>query len=106
MAGAARIARKVPWRWRIEVSIPPPAQPMRCGRGRRLTGRGPVRDFHRSSETDRLMSNSIILLPFVAAFLAFVLRFYFRESASSLSNPSFLLAVGTVLIIVLYLALG
>ena len=52
------------------------------------------------------MPNSIILLPFIAAFVAFVLRFYFREGAASLSNSSFLLAVGTVLIIVLYLTLG
>jgi len=52
------------------------------------------------------MSNSILLLPFIFAFLAFVLRFYFRERASSLANLSFLLALGTVLIAVLYLILG
>ncbi|HBK05694.1 MAG TPA: hypothetical protein DDZ81_07490 [Acetobacteraceae bacterium] len=41
--------------------------------------------------------STIILLPFIIAFLIFVLRFYSRESASSMKNPSFLLAVLTVL---------
>jgi hypothetical protein len=76
-----------------------------CGRGRRLISRELFREVHRSSETNRLMSNSIILLPFVVAFVIFVLRFYIRESASSLANPSFLMALGSVLIIVLYLTL-
>jgi hypothetical protein len=52
------------------------------------------------------MSNSIILLPFLFAFLVFALRFYFREGAASMANPSFLMAVGTVLIAMLYLVLG
>jgi hypothetical protein len=52
------------------------------------------------------MSNSIILLPFIFAFLVFAFRFYFRESAASMANPSFVLAVGTVLAVVLYLVLG
>lgn len=51
------------------------------------------------------MSNSILLLPFIFAFLGFVLRFYFRENASSMANPSFLLALGTVFTAVLYLVL-
>jgi hypothetical protein len=44
------------------------------------------------------MSNfsTIILVPFILAFLTFVLRFYGRESASSMRNPSFLLALLTV----------
>src|SRR4051812_10269356 len=54
-----------------------------------------VCDAQRSSETNRLMSNSIILLPFIFAFLVFAFRFYFRESAASMANPSFVLAVGT-----------
>jgi hypothetical protein len=52
------------------------------------------------------MSNSIILLPFLFAFLVFALRFYFREGATSMANPSFLMAVGTVLVATLYLVLG
>jgi len=52
------------------------------------------------------MSNSIILLPFIVAFLGFAFRFYVRESAASMVNPSFLMAVGTVLAVVLYLVLG
>ncbi len=53
------------------------------------------------------MSNfsTIVLLPFIAAFLIFVLRFYSRESASSMSNPSFLLGVLTVFIAGGYLIL-
>jgi uncharacterized membrane protein len=45
------------------------------------------------------MSNfsTIILVPFILAFLIFVLRFYARESASSMRNPSFLLAFFTML---------
>jgi uncharacterized membrane protein len=44
------------------------------------------------------MSNfsTIILVPFILAFLIFVLRFYGRESASSMRNPSFILAFFTV----------
>ncbi len=53
------------------------------------------------------MSNlsTIVLLPFVAAFLIFVLRFYAREAASSMSNPSFLLGALTVLLVGGYLIL-
>jgi hypothetical protein len=50
--------------------------------------------------------STIILIPFILAFLVFVLRFYSRERASSMTNPSFLLAVSTVLIAGLYLGLG
>jgi quinol-cytochrome oxidoreductase complex cytochrome b subunit len=52
------------------------------------------------------MSNSIILLPFIVAFLLFIFRFYSREAAASMANPSFLLAVATVFIAILYLVLG
>jgi uncharacterized membrane protein len=41
-------------------------------------------------------SSTIILLPFIFAFLIFMLRFYSRESASSMRNPSFMLGVLTV----------
>lgn len=52
------------------------------------------------------MSNSIVIAPFILAFLGFALRFYARESASSKTNPSFLLAGATVLIAGCYLFLG
>jgi hypothetical protein len=54
------------------------------------------------------MSNTstLILIPFILAFLVFVFRFYSRERASSMANPSFLLAVGTVVVAGLYLGLG
>ncbi len=40
--------------------------------------------------------STIILVPFILAFLIFVLRFYGRESASSMRNPSFVLAFVTM----------
>jgi hypothetical protein len=49
--------------------------------------------------------SSIILVPFILAFLIFVLRFYGRESASSMFNFSFLLASLTVAAAGLYLYL-
>jgi hypothetical protein len=52
------------------------------------------------------MSHSIILVPFIFAFLTFVLRFYARERAASMANPSFLLALLTVLVAGTYLFLG
>ncbi len=52
------------------------------------------------------MSHSILLLPFLFAFCIFVFRFYARENAGSMANPSFLLALATVLVATLYLVLG
>jgi hypothetical protein len=52
------------------------------------------------------MSHTVILAPFILAFLAFVLRFYGREGASSMTSPSFLLAAATVLVAGFYLFLG
>jgi hypothetical protein len=54
------------------------------------------------------MSNasSLLLAPFILAFLVFVFRFYNRESASSVTNLSFLLALATVATAVTYLLLG
>lgn len=54
------------------------------------------------------MSNAstILLVPFILAFLVFVLRFYSRERAASVTNPSFLLAMLTVLVAGAYLILG
>lgn len=52
------------------------------------------------------MSHTVILAPFILAFLVFVLRFYGRENAASMTNPSFLLAAGTVLVAGAYLFLG
>jgi quinol-cytochrome oxidoreductase complex cytochrome b subunit len=40
--------------------------------------------------------STIILIPFIFAFLIFVLRFYGRESASSMRNPSFIMAFLTM----------
>jgi hypothetical protein len=52
------------------------------------------------------MSHTFILVPFIVAFLGFILRFYGRENAASMSNPSFLLAAATVIIAVAFLGLG
>ena len=52
------------------------------------------------------MSHSILLLPFIFAFLIFAFRFYARENAASMMNPSFQLALATSLIAGLYLVLG
>jgi hypothetical protein len=49
--------------------------------------------------------STIILLPFLLAFLIFVVRFYGRESAASMKNPSFLMAFGTMLVAACYLTL-
>ena len=51
-------------------------------------------------------TSTMLLIPFIAAFLVFVFRFYSREHASSVFNPSFLLAILTVLIAGTYLILG
>jgi hypothetical protein len=52
------------------------------------------------------MSHTIILAPFILAFLIYILRFYGREGAASMTNPSFLLAAGTVTTAAFYLFLG
>jgi hypothetical protein len=52
------------------------------------------------------MSHTFILAPFIVAFLGFILRFYGRENAASMSNPSFLLAAMTVIIAMTFLGLG
>ena len=49
--------------------------------------------------------STVILLPFVLAFLVFVVRFYTRESASSMGNLSFVLASFTVISATSYLML-
>jgi hypothetical protein len=51
-------------------------------------------------------TSTILLVPFILAFLVFVLRFYNREGASSMRRPSFLLALLTVAIAGSYLILG
>jgi hypothetical protein len=51
-------------------------------------------------------TTSILLAPFILAFLVFVFRFYSRENAASIKNPSFMLAILTVLIAGSYLILG
>jgi hypothetical protein len=51
-------------------------------------------------------TSTFILVPFILAFLVFVFRFYSREGASSIANPSFLMAILTVLIAGSYLILG
>ncbi len=40
--------------------------------------------------------STIILVPYLLAFLIFVMRFYGRESASSMLNPSFVMAFLTM----------
>jgi hypothetical protein len=51
-------------------------------------------------------TSTILLAPFIMAFLVFVFRFYSRERAASMANPSFLLAILTLLIASSYLVLG
>jgi hypothetical protein len=49
--------------------------------------------------------STIILVPFILAFLVFVVRFYVRESAGSMRNLSFVLAVVSMLTAGAYLLL-
>jgi hypothetical protein len=49
--------------------------------------------------------STIILVPFIIAFVLFVSRFYGREGARSMRSLSFLLAVGTVASAFSYLVL-
>lgn len=51
-------------------------------------------------------TSSILLAPFIVAFLVFIFRFYNRERAASVTNPSFLLAILTMLTAGSYLILG
>ncbi|HEY4171927.1 MAG TPA: hypothetical protein VGM42_02790 [Rhodopila sp.] len=51
-------------------------------------------------------TTTLLLVPFIVAFLVFVFRFYNRESASSIKNLSFVLAIVTVVIAFSYLILG
>ena len=51
-------------------------------------------------------TSTILLIPFIMAFLLFVFRFYSRERAASMANLSFLLAILTILIASAYLTLG
>ena len=59
-------------------------------------------------ESRVLMSSAdtLIIAPFVAAFLASVFRFYGREGAPSVASPTFLFAVGTVALAGAYLIMG
>ena len=50
--------------------------------------------------------SQFLLAPFILAFLVFAFRFYIRERAASAANPSFLLAILTVLVAGTYLILG
>lgn len=52
------------------------------------------------------MFHTYVLAPFIVAFLGFILRFYGREGAASKSNPSFLMALATVVIAMAFLVLG
>lgn len=77
--------------------------------GFRATGRI---GYHPARSTEheyhRFMTNTstVILVPFLLAFVVFALRFYNREGASGMTRPSFLLAILTVLIAFSYLMLG
>lgn len=52
------------------------------------------------------MSHTYILAPFVPAFVLYILRFYARENAASMANPSFVLAAVTVVVAMTFLVLG
>jgi hypothetical protein len=62
---------------------------------------------NRSIESPLLMSSfsTIILMPFIVAFLMFIFRFYGRERAYSMSSASFMLALGSVMAAGSYLLL-
>jgi hypothetical protein len=49
---------------------------------------------------------TLILALYIVAFLVFVVRFYVRDGANSITAPSFLMALATVAVAVLYLCLG
>jgi hypothetical protein len=51
-------------------------------------------------------TSTILLVPFILAFLVFALRFYNREGAYPLTRPSFVLAILSMLIAGGYLTLG
>lgn len=51
-------------------------------------------------------TSTMLLIPFIMAFLVFIFRFYSRENVGSVFNPSFLLAIVTILIASAYLILG
>ncbi len=76
------------------VFYPPLCYPLRTA----LTRAGP--------RTAYLMFHTYVLAPFIVAFLGFILRFYGLEGAGSKSNPSFLLALTTVVTAMAFLALG
>ena len=50
-------------------------------------------------------SSTIVLLPFIAAIITFVMVFYGRERAGSKTSHNFLSAVGSVVILASYLLL-
>lgn len=51
-------------------------------------------------------TTSLLLLPFLVAFLLFIFRFYNREGAASIANFSFVMAIFSVLMAGAYLVLG
>lgn len=51
-------------------------------------------------------STTIILAPYILAFLLLIFRFYNRERAASIANPTFLLAIFTVALAFSFLGLG
>jgi hypothetical protein len=51
-------------------------------------------------------ATSVLLIPFIVAFLVFIYRFYNREGAASIFNFSFLMAILTSLLAGTYLVLG
>ena len=50
-------------------------------------------------------SSTIVLLPFIAAIIIFILVFYGRERATSLTSHTFLSAAGSVIVLASYLLL-
>jgi len=51
-------------------------------------------------------ATSVLLIPFILAFLVFIFRFYNREGAASIANFSFLMAIFTMLMAGAWLVLG
>ncbi len=52
-----------------------------------------------------LSRSTIFLIPFVFAFVGFLLKFYFHERANSIRSPTFLLAVATAVLPLCFLGL-
>ncbi|MGE0419518.1 MAG: hypothetical protein AB7O80_22155 [Acetobacteraceae bacterium] len=52
-----------------------------------------------------LSTSTIFLIPFIIAFIGFLIKFYFHERAGSKRSPTFLLAIATAVLPLTFLAL-